>query len=329
MKIPANPHTKPYRPRRIRSGNPPAFQLTMRDMEIVRLVAKYRFLKSDHIRRLVQGSAKNITNRLKALFEHGLLDRPQNQFDTYRMGGGTSPLVYALADRGSQLLADTYEQVGGKRISWTHKNKFVTRPFLQHTLGIADFSVVMQIAVAGRDEVDLIDSDELMDDFPAENLARNKPYRLSVPVIHQSLRLDIGIEPDYAFSLYLPNVRRKAFFLVEIDRGTMPVARRDLKQSSILRKLLAYQTMWKMRLHQKHFGWGNFRVLFVTESKERVENMIAAANSQSQTSHSPLFLLADKHGLYDLDDALDYQWWNTASQLQYLLPKPANPDTDI
>ncbi len=58
------------------------------------------------------------------------------------------------------------------------------RPFLQHTLRIADFSVAMQIAMAGRDEVDLIDGDELMDDFPPEILARNKPYRLSVPVIH-------------------------------------------------------------------------------------------------------------------------------------------------
>ena len=316
----SNPPTKPYRPRRIRSDNPPAFQLTERDIKIVQLVARHRFLNSNHVRRLVGGSAKNITNRLKALFEHGLLDRPQNQFDTYRMGGGTSPLVYALADKGAQLLADAFEQPDGKRISWTHKNNSASRPFLQHTLGIADFSVAMQMAVAGRDEVNINDSDELMDDFPAEILARNKPYRLSVPVIHQNVRLDIGLEADYAFSLYLPKVRRKAFFLVEIDRGTMPVARRDLKQSSILRKLLAYQVMWKMKLHHKHFGWGNFRVLFVTESTERVENMIVAANSQSQTNQSPLFLFADKSSLYGLEDALDYQWRDTSDSKQILLP---------
>ncbi len=315
-----NPQPKPYRPRRVRSDNPPAFQLTKRDIKIVGLVAKYRFLNSDHIRKLVQGSSKNITNRLKALFEHGLLDRPQNQFDTYRMGGGTSPLVYALADKGAQLLTDMYEQSDGKRVSWTHKNKSAGRPFLQHTLGISDFAVAMQLAVTGRDDVDLIDGAEFMDDFPAKILARKKPYRLSVPVIHQNVRLDIGVEADYAFSLYLPKVRRKAFFLVEIDRGTMPVARRDLKQSSILRKLLAYQTMWKMKLHQKHFGWGNFRVLFVTESIERVENMITATNSQSQTSQSSLFLFADKSSLYGREDALDYQWRDTSGGKQLLLP---------
>jgi len=311
---------KTYRPRRVRSDHPPAFQLTERDMQIVQLIARHRFLNSNHVRRLVGGSAKNVTNRLKALFEHGLLDRPQNQFDTYRMGGGTSPLVYALADKGAQLLADMYEQPDGKRISWTHKNKSAGRPFLRHTLGIADFAVAMQISVAGRDEVNLIDGDELLDNFPAEILARNKPYRLSVPVIHKNLRLDIGLEADYAFSLHLPKVRRKAFFLVEIDRGTMPVARRDLKQSSILRKLLAYQTMWKMKLHQKHFGWGNFRVLFVTESSERVENMITATNAQSLTRQSPLFLFADKHSLYDQDDALGAQWLNAHRKVEHLLP---------
>ncbi len=315
-----SPPTKTYRPRRIRSNNPLPFQLTERDIKIIQLVARHRFLNSNHVRRLVGGSAKNITNRLKALFEHGLLDRPQNQFDTYRMGGGTSPLVYALADKGVQLLADTFEQPDGKRISWTHKNNSASRPFLQHTLGIADFAVAMQIAMAGRDDVDLIAGDELMDNFPAKILARKKPYRLSVPVIHQNVRLDIGLEADYAFSLYLPKVRRKAFFLVEIDRGTMPVVRRDLKQSSILRKLLAYQVMWKMKLHQKHFGWGNFRVLFVTESTERVENMIAAANSQSQTNQSPLFLFADKSSLYGLEEVLDYQWRDTIGGKQFLLP---------
>ena len=174
--------------------------------------------------------------------------------------------------------------------------------------------------IAGRDDVKVIDDVELVNDFPSKILARNKPLRLNVPVIYQNLRLDIGVEADYGFSLYLPKVRRKAFFLVEIDRGTMPVERRDLKQSSILRKLLAYQTMWQMKLHQKYFGWGNFRVLFVTESMERVENMIAAANSQNLTRQSPLFLFASKQELYGLDDALDFRWCDSIGGRQYLIP---------
>ena len=44
-----------YRPKRVRSNAPPPLQLTERDVEIIRLVAHYRFLNSDHIRRLVPG----------------------------------------------------------------------------------------------------------------------------------------------------------------------------------------------------------------------------------------------------------------------------------
>ena len=330
---------KPYRPRRIRSGTPPPFQLTERDVEIVRLVARHRFLNSQHIWRLVGGSAKNINNRLKMLFEHGVLNRPPIQFDTYRLGGGTSPLVYALADKGAQLLMGSTEGTDSKRISWAHKNKSAGRPFLQHTLATADFAVALQLSVSARDDVELIDGDELISGFPTKTQARNKPYRLNVPVIYHGGRIDIGVEPDYAFSLSVSfpksghrysdkndtqqistEARRRAFFLVEIDCGTMPVARRDLRQSSIMRKLHAYQTMWKSKTHNVHFGWRNFRVLFVTTSQERVENMIAATNAQALTKGSPLFLYSDKHSLYNLDDTLDYKWLGANGDMQSLLP---------
>ena len=108
--------------------------------------------------------------------------------------------------------------------------------------------------------------------------------------------------------------------MVEVDRGTMPVERFDLRQTSILRKLLAYQTLWKSKMHQQHFGWKNFRVLFVTTSLERAENMIASLNSYGQTQNSPLFLFADKHSLYSDDDMLSQSWLDSYGNGQKLLP---------
>jgi len=309
-------HPKTYRPRRKRSGNPPAFQLTPRDIKIVGLVAARRFLSSEHIRQLVGGSRKNVTNRLKGLFEHGYLDRPQCQYDIFLTGGGSKHIAYALADKGARLLAD---MENGRRISWTHKNKNVGRPFLEHTLSIADFSVALDVAVQARDNIELVAGDELVASFPDETASQKKPFHLNVPLIHQGARMAVGVEPDYAFSLYLPKVKRKAFFLVEVDRGAMPIERFDLRQTSILRKLLAYQTMWKSKVHQSHFGWRNFRVLFVTTSMERVENMIASMNGHGQTQGSPLFLFADKHDLYD-GDVLDSHWLDSYNNKQQLLP---------
>ena len=307
-----------YRPRRVRSSNPPPFQLTARDREIIELVARHRFLNSGHIRRLVAGSAKNITNRLKALFEHGYLDRPDCQYDTYRPGGGSTFITYALAERGARLLADKGDS--GKRISWAHKNKSVGRPFLEHCLAIADFAVAMRLAVQTHDNVELVDGERLVQAFPTQTQTLTKPYRLTVPIIFSGGRVAVGVEPDYAFSLHLPKARRKAFFLVEIDRGTMPVERSDLRQTSILRKLLAYQALWKAKLHNDHFGWRNFRVLFVTSSIERALNMIEAMNTHGQTNGSPLFLFADKRSLYATDNMLAREWLDGYGNEQQLLP---------
>ena len=311
--------SKSYRPRRARSGNPPPFQLTDRDREIIRHVAEYRFLNSDHIRRLVEGSSKNITTRLKALYEHQYLDRPECQYDTYRPGGGSAPIAYALADRGAQCLNET--EADGIRFSWTHKNKSVGRPFLEHTLAIADFAVGLKQSVAKLDHVDLIEGDALIAKLPDKTRAFKKPWRLNVPVIHVGTRMPIGVEPDYAFSLHLPKAKRRVYFLVEIDRGTMPVERFDLKQTSILRKFLAYQTLWQSKAHNAHFGWRNFRVLFVTTSQERVENMITSMNANALTKNSPLFYFADKQSLYEKGDLLSKPFLDCYSNEQYLLPK--------
>lgn len=311
-------NVRTYRPRRKRSDNPPGFQLTPRDIEIVKLVAEHRFLNSDHIRQMVAGSDRNISNRLKGLFEHGFLDRPECQYDTYRIGGGSKLLAYALADKGARLLAD---QQTGKRISWTDKNKRVGRPFLEHTLAIADFAVALESAANQSKHLELLSGDDQIAALPPETATLAKPFRVNVPVINQKGRQLVGVEPDYAFSLKLTKHNRRAHFLVEVDRGTMPVERFDLKQTSILRKLLAYQTLWKSKIHEHHFGWKNFRVLFVTTCDERAANMIAATEGHILTRGSPLFLYADKHALYCHDNLLSHDWHDSYGNPQRLVPK--------
>lgn len=310
---------KPFRPKRVRSGAPLPFQITKRDIEIVRFVAKYRFLNSDHIRRLVQGSAKNITNRLKLLFEHELLDRPECQYGYYRPGGGSEHIVYGVSDKGTKLLADNDAQTSSKRSSWAHKNRSVGHPHLKHTLAISDFAVSLRLSVRHHNDVDLADGDRLLSSFPTETRALNKPYRLNTSVTHQGMHTAVGVEPDYAFSLYLTELKCRAFFLVEIDRGTMPIERSNLRQTSILRKLLAYQSIWQSKQHQQHFGWRNFRVLFVTTSAERVENMITSMNKHAHTRQSPIFLFTDKQSLYT-GDMLAYEWQDGAGVTHRLIP---------
>jgi hypothetical protein len=107
-------------------------------------------------------------------------------------------------------------------------------------------------------------------------------------------RLKLGIIPDRVFALEYPDqncVPNRAFFFLEADRGTMPVKRRNLAQTSFYRKLLAYEATWSQGVHMKRFGFHRFRVLTVTKSAERVRSLVEAC-SQLKHGHS-LFLFAD------------------------------------
>lgn len=310
---------KTYRPRRRRSGSAPPFQITPRDLDILRVVFRYRFLNSFQIIKLINGSEKNIRNRLKGLFELELLDRPACQYDFYKPGGGSSPLVYALSIKGERLLLHQDGMLAGGRVSARKSNQPIGRPFLEHTLDVADFAVNLITDVQQQDNLDLIDSDALIKRLPLETQSLRKPFKRTVPVLYKSMRHQIGVDPDYAFSLADLKRKRRAHFFVEIDRGTMPVERYDLKQTSILRKYLAYNALWKAKMHNSHFGWKNFRVLFVTCDKIRAQHMRDCLYTHMGLKGSPLFWFTDKLSL-EADNTLAHKWSDGQGMKKSLLP---------
>ena len=102
------------RPRFRRASEPPAFRLTDDDVHIVRQLARHRFLKSTHIAALVGRSLDRTNDRLLRLFHAGYIDRPRAQLDYYPTAG-SSPIAYALADRGARLLIQRDDFVEGTR----------------------------------------------------------------------------------------------------------------------------------------------------------------------------------------------------------------------
>src|SRR5260370_19690435 len=91
------------RPRFRRASEPPPFRLTDPDVEIVRHIARHRFLRSTHIAALVGRSLDRTNDRLERLFHAGYIDRPRAQLDRFPTSG-SAPLFYALSARGARLL---------------------------------------------------------------------------------------------------------------------------------------------------------------------------------------------------------------------------------
>jgi hypothetical protein len=132
----------------------------------------------------------------------------------------------------------------------------------------------VQRAVRARSGVKLITAEDMIVAAPGQLPAMN-PFSLHTKLTDRGVVREAAIIPDIVFGLELADgVRRN--FMVEIDRGTMPVRRSDPEQTSIERKMRVYLAAHTAKQHREQFGWVNFRVLFVTTDQHRIGSMIEA-----------------------------------------------------
>lgn len=118
-----------------------------------------------------------------------------------------------------------------------------------------------------------------------------RPFQWWVKIIGG---MKLGVIPDRTFAIeytdHSGQIQRVYFFL-EADRGTMPIVRKNLLQTSFRRKLLTYEATWNHKIHLRHLGIHRFRVLTVTTIAARVKSMLDACE-QLKRGHG-LFLFAD------------------------------------
>jgi hypothetical protein len=278
--------TYPRLPRFERVTSVAPIHLTERDHEILRLIHRHRFLRSSQIVSLMAGSTQQFLRRLRLLYHHGFLERPRAQLDYYHQPGSRH-IVYGLGNKGAALLKQ-----GGISIEylrWGEKNRGVGRIYLEHALLVSEVMVALELACR-RSRVRLLTADQL----PLPD-GTSQPFRWKV---NMAGGVKLGVVPDRVFALDFPDEdgeHNRAFFFLEADRGTMPVIRENLNQTSFYRKLLAYEAAWSQGVHRTRFGFHRFRVLTVTKSAARVKSLVDAC-SQLKSGHG-LFLFADRSAL--------------------------------
>ena len=283
-------------------------KLTDRDHEIIRLIHRHRFLRSHQIIALIGGSAQNLSRRLQWLFHHGYLERPRAQLQYYERSGSQA-IAYGLGNKSGSLL-----QLNPA--SWGEKNRAIGRMYLAHALWVSDVMVSLELACR-QHGIRLSHEDEL-------NLPVEAPLRWRVK-LRDGTRL--GVIPDRVFALEYQDqngATQRVYYFLEADRGTMPVVREKLSQTSFYRKLLAYESTWANKVHQRHLGIPRFRVLTVTTSAARVKSLLDAC-SRLHRGHG-LFLFGDASVLKQ--DLLSAVWQcGKAAAMSTLvdLPDLANP----
>lgn len=227
-------------------------------------------------------------------------------------------MVYAIADLGAHLLSER-DHVALTNFEWSRKNREVGRPFIEHQLEIIDFQVALQRAVRTRSDIGLIHSDELISVFPERTRRMRNPLAMRVSVSQGDKNQEIGLIPDLIFGIrFVDNSRR--CFIVEIDRGTMPITRADVAQTSIERKMRAYLAVHAAKQHETQFGWKTFRVLTVTTDRHRAHSMKEALQKLKMPP-SPgrgLFLFAIRDELRAADP-ITYSWEDGAGRQTKLI----------
>jgi hypothetical protein len=274
-----------------RSESPRSFRITDRDREILRTIARFRFMTKRHVVRYLAmldptTSAQHVGRRLQWLFDNRYLDRPRQQEHEL---SSFDHLVYALARNGADLIADSVPYIN-PNLEWSTKNTRATNPHIRHTLETTDAMLHFESACRARGDVRLLDHFDCIPYFPAPTRELADPFRLRVTVQHDGQEIALKAIPDRLASLVLPDNRRHNFCL-ELDRGTMSVAARRLSgKSSFGRKIRAYYAAWQQECHRTQWGMLGFRVLSVVPSESRIKGMLTVQQKITNNRAAAMFL---------------------------------------
>ncbi|MCL4473068.1 MAG: replication-relaxation family protein [Actinobacteria bacterium] len=207
-------------------------------------------MKRDQIQRLFFPNASLVAcnMRLKKLNEHQFVDRLERPATSV-----IAQAVYALDKRGADIVATSLE-VDRHKIRWNRASNRVEWLFMDHTLGVSEFKVCLDIALAGRPE----------EIFFYQRGDKSHLRRISVTGAKKKYFV---VAPDAFFGIQ--SGRGKHIFFLEVDMGTETLSR-------FAEKVTAYKRYWKSRQYTEEYGFNHFRVLTVAESERRLVNLIQA-----------------------------------------------------
>jgi hypothetical protein len=285
------------------SGKP--VLVTPRDVAIFRLLNRYRYLRSTFLHAFFDADRTRFIRRLGQLYhDGGYIDRPKRQY-AYA-NALYLPAVYEIGEPARQVL----KYHGGEPLKADRKagSSGEARNFA-HALMICDILASIEIGCLRSGAVPSEDDDEMTADglVGGHSASGYRFFRPGVRFITQEeiiarapccnfenpLRIPInddlkGVTPDGVFGLQYASGYR--FFALEADRGTEPISRATLTQTSYRKKFLQYKEVLARGSYKTHFGTSSLYVLHVTVSEERKEKLMEALKRITGGRGSPVSL---------------------------------------
>jgi hypothetical protein len=260
-------------------------ELTARDIEIFELLRRYRYLRSTYIHAFVGGASETrFKERLGDLFHEGYVNRPLEQWEF--AGARHQSAVYEIGAGALRVLREVGADLDD---GLTFLRKAGQRQFL-HSLMICEALASLELGARATPALRLIGWPEILGRAPDAIRASPVPFRLPVPSGGY-------LVPDGLFGIEYRSAAAKTyrFFALEADRGTMPISRSNLGQTSYIEKLTAYRGLIERGAHKTHVGIPNLLVLTLTTSERRCKEIMLRLSGQPHNSAAFLFMAVSGH----------------------------------
>jgi Replication-relaxation len=292
------PSRSRHRPRFRRAAQEerPAFRLTDRDRELLRVIFEYRYITADMLQDLAPPvvlsqrqqealdkliaakkatiadpatserhprTKREILRRLQMLYHHGYVQR-------HKLSDGES-IAYALGNKGADELV-LYYGIDRQKIDWTTKNREAGERYIRHGLMVSRFRHAIELTLRQLPGAAL--------DFWEPSGVFKAPVQYEDAVrTREGLRtqlVDGVVIPDGLFKV--TGGGKPIHYFLEADRSTMSNAR-------YLAKLKSYFAFYSTYVHdhdgKQPSGITQMRVLTITLSEERKKNLRKIAQEVS------------------------------------------------
>ena len=252
-----------------------SFQMTDRDLEILRALNRYRYMRTGQVHQLLfseNGTMQSARRRLRNLYHHRYIARAQ----PYVQVGKPAPeIAYFLDRKGREVLRSE-----GEIVRYWRKGTEVKYQFLEHAIAVSEFRLKLEKAVAAHDHLTL---DRFIPDFQmrdeAERFVGKRRYLLYREAIHPALRKSFVIHPDALINLSAERDGKAGsrMLCLEVDRGTQGLEK-------IRDKLTGYHLAREQGLFRQFGDFHDFVVLFQAPGPKRAQSIFEALSDHVAAS---------------------------------------------
>ena len=213
------------------------------------------------------------------MFHDGLICRPRSQEELHRKTRGSRPLILSPELQGVELHHD-YHSDPVKNPRWTQDDDHPSWNYIKERYTTTDTVLKYELAVSKSTYRDFSPSYEaIAQHAPKRTQKSGKPLKLTTTVDWYDYEDPVSIEPDDYFVIHASS---DDYLFLESCEGTETIRPHKerlaspffFNNTSHLQKYVVYANVFRNFVHQDQLGISSFRVLTVTTTPKRVQQII-------------------------------------------------------